>query len=202
MGFLGLKTAIQLFGALRTALPIAVFLGAAALYENVGGTLGHGAPFAEETVTGIALLGCMFFPFGTYFMVDGFRSLLRARDAVFWPVFPGEILSSSIAQTIVYGLVCYAPEVSYRYDVNGQHLESDAIQVTEARYFSEPAARAIADQYPVGAKINIRVDPQDVTDGILEAGSDAARRRIVFGLVTLILPFAVSPVLAGYNAFV
>lgn len=202
MGSVYLRTAIQLFAVLRIVLPIFVFLGAAMLFNNVGGTLGHGAPFSEELVTGIALIGCIFFPLGTYFVVDGLRGLLRARDAMSWPVFPGEVLSSGIAQTITYGLVWHSPQISYRYDVNGQHLESDAVQVTDARYLSERTARATADRYPVGTKIKVRVDPEDVTDGILETGSNAARRRIVFGLVTLVAPFAVSPVLGWYNTLV
>jgi hypothetical protein len=202
MAFVALRTAIQLFAALRMVLPIAVFLAAASLYQNVGGTLGHGAPFSEEVVTGFALLGCMFFPLGTYFVIDGMRSLLRAREAMSWPVFPGEVLASGTVQTVTYALVFYAPQISYRYDVNGQHLESDAVQVTEARYFSKRTAQAIADRYPVGAKVNVHVDPQDVTDGVLETGSDAPRRRIALGFVALLAPFALSPTFAWYNTLV
>jgi Protein of unknown function (DUF3592) len=202
MGSIGLRTAIQLLKALRIIAPIIVFLGAAELSNDIGGTLGHGAPFSEEVVTGTALLGCMFFPFGTYLIVDGLRSLLRGRDAVSWPVFAGEVLSSEIEQTVTYALVLYSPRISYRYDVNGQHLEGDTIQVTDTKYLSERAAQAKTARYPVGAKVEVHVNPEDVVDGVLETGSDAARRRVVLGFVTFFAPFALGLLFAWYNTLV
>src|SRR5262249_37900167 len=154
-----LRTAIQFLAFLRIALPILVFLGAAELSNDVGGTLGQGAPFREEVVTGIALLGCILFPFGTYFILDGIRGGLRAREAASWPVFSGKVLSNKIERTVTYGMVFYSPLVTYRYDVNGQQLESDAIEITNARFVSEQAARAVIDRYPVGATIAARVNP-------------------------------------------
>ncbi|MBI3705106.1 MAG: DUF3592 domain-containing protein [Rhizobiales bacterium] len=185
---IGIQAAIQLLRVLRIGVPIAVLLGAAALYDIVPKS-GTSAPGIWD---GIALLGVMLWPLGGYVIVEGLLNWLQTRAAVSWPVFSGTVLSSEVGVSYSYAGPMYAPEVNYRYDVHGQHLENDDIQSVSVRYLSASAAKAIADKYPVGAKVKVRVDPRDVTRSVLELGDNAARRRVVIGLLTL-----AAPVLAG-----
>ncbi len=192
----GLQAAIAVLKVLRIGVPIAVFLGAAALYDLVPKS-GSSTP---GILDGITLLGVMLWPFGSYFIVDGFLNWARARAAASWPVFSGEVLSSSVGESYSYAGPMFVPEVNYRYDVHGQHLENDDIQMASVRYFSASVAKAIAGKYPVGAKVKVWVDPQDVTRSVLEHGDSAARRRIVIGFVTLLAPFAMGTLFSWLNS--
>jgi hypothetical protein len=64
-------------------------------------------------------------------------------------------------------------------------------------YRSEVAARAVAQKHPIGDKIKVRVDRDDVMTTVLEPGTGSARRRMIIGLMTLAAPVVVGALLTS-----
>lgn len=173
-----MQALIAVLKVLRIGMAIAAFLGAGAFYDL--------APLTQRC-----------FPISAYYLLDGCVHWARALASESWPVVSGEVLSSGVEWTISYAGKFYFPKLSYRYDVKGHALENDAVETTEAGYRSEAAARAVARKYPVGAKIKVRVDPDDVMTTVLQPGTDSARRRMIIGLTTLAAPVVVGALLSS-----
>lgn len=68
-------------------------------------------------------------------------------------------------------------EIAYVYEYAGQHHESRAITPDPAAYQSmdEAKAEALAERYPVGAKVTALVNPDNPSEAALEAAPSATR---------------------------
>ncbi len=127
--------------------------------------------------------------------------LLRARIAAGWPTAKGTVLSSGVGTSYAsYGAFFYAPRVSYRYEVGGVAFEGSSIQSTRAAYASEQQALAISARFPASAEVIVHYDPQDPSAAMLDLGNDAARRRIVIGLVAFCAPVVVAGLITWLNS--
>jgi hypothetical protein len=185
-----IETAIvEILSYLPILGPMAAFAASIAFFSStVGGPAMWTMPM-DAYLPSIAAYGLLAFPFGTYFLMDGVYRLVRARAARSWPQTAGEILSSEVSPTGLPYMRFYMPLVSFRYVVDGNSYEGDAIETARAAYGSESEAVDIAARYPVGTKVQVHYDPQS-RFAVLEVGEGAACRRIWFGLIFLLIPLA------------
>jgi hypothetical protein len=153
---------------------------------------------AAEWLGFVAAVGITTFPFGAYMIVDGWLALRRASAAVRWPHAKGKIESSEVRQSL--GSAYYAPEVTYRYTVDDTDFIGETIQSTRIG-FSETEAREIAGQYPVGAEVEVRYDPQCPSSCMLELGPGAGRGRIFVAAVCLAAPVVFATLAVWHNSY-
>jgi hypothetical protein len=84
------------------------------------------------------------------------------------------------------------PIVRYRYRVGGQDLEGDQIMIGGQPMMTRVLAGRLVARYPVGAHVDVHVDPNDPKNALLEPGQQrnvAAQLvfTIVFGFIAAIL---------------
>ena len=103
-------------------------------------------------------------------LVWGVRFIRRARASLDWPVVAGTITESRVLRQgntrsprVSYGYVAAArPQVGYRLWVGPRSISA-----------SDPWADRVAARYPVGAAVQVAVDPNDPAYAVLEAGPRA-----------------------------
>lgn len=110
-----------------------------------------------------------------------------------WPSCPGVIIESRVcANRELNGMPGWQPVIRYRYSIAGEVVDSDADEwrAGDFRYYTRRAAQCLADRYPVGAKVEVRYDPQSlpVEAGggrvtVLRPGWDAAMTFVVMVMV-------------------
>jgi Protein of unknown function (DUF3592) len=84
------------------------------------------------------------------------------------------------------------PIIRYRYRTGGQDFEGDRIAVGGQPMMTRVLAGKLIARYPVGARVDVHVDPNDPKNALLEPaqqGNLAARLAftIVFGLIAAVL---------------
>ncbi|MGY0569778.1 DUF3592 domain-containing protein [Bradyrhizobium sp. RDM12] len=84
------------------------------------------------------------------------------------------------------------PIIRYRYQVGGQELEGDKVFVGGISVTTGVLAEKLAGRYPVGAHVDVHVDPKHPTEALLEpaAAQNVAALvafTIVFGLIAATL---------------
>jgi len=180
------------------------FAAFAASVAFASGTVGGPSMWTrglDSYLPAIAASGVLLFPFGTYFLMDGVYRSVQARAAKSWTQTTGEILSSEVAPSGIYGR-WYTPMVSFRYLAGDFTYEGDDIQTARAAYASESAAADIAARYPAGSKVPVHYDPQEPEFAVLDISDSAARRRIRIGIAFLLAPVAIGVAIVLHNRMV
>ena len=148
-----------------------------------------GCRFSLEAATGVwiyalmALLGAV----GLFF--SG-RDLVRSRSSNSWPTTQGEVVYSSLEQSMSTDSdgdrsVTYGAKIVYNYQVDGQQLTGDRRVFSESRSSSARRAQEIANRYPVGATVTVYYDPNNPQVCVLEPGTGFG--GIIVPLITLAL---------------
>lgn len=76
------------------------------------------------------------------------------------------------------------PIIRYRYQAGGQELESDKIFVGGAAIMTRVLAAKLAGRYPVGAHVDVYVDPKQPTEALLEpAAAQNVAALVAFAIV-------------------
>jgi hypothetical protein len=167
---------------LRYAALVAALIGAGLVWRS--GSTGQWSPMVAEWLGFVGAMGVPVFPLAAYFIADGLLAMRRASAAVDWPHVSGTIESSEVRRS---GRGLYAPHVSYSYDAEGTHFTSNAIQATRMSRSKTEAGEIVA-RYPVGAKVDVRYDPQCPWSSMLELGNDAARGRMILAGIMCAAP--------------
>ncbi|HEY0053535.1 MAG TPA: DUF3592 domain-containing protein [Caulobacteraceae bacterium] len=125
------------------------------------------------------------------------RAAKKASSSAGWPTAPGTIQASVVrenvetdadnnAETIFYS------EVAYTYEVAGKVYTSTRIGYGASIRFQEAApARAVCDRYPQGAAVQVRYDPANPAESVLESKKPSARTAIIFTVVVVVLTLIV-----------
>src|SRR6202166_4581529 len=126
-------------------------------------------------------------------------NLLRMRTQVQaarnWDQVEGVITVSKVEQPSEHvsdDLNDASPIVRYRYRVGGQDLESDRIAIGGQPMMTRVLAGKLVGRYPVGARVDVHIDPNDPKSALLEPAQQANLTAllaftIVFGFIAAIL---------------
>jgi uncharacterized integral membrane protein len=143
--------------------------------------------------TQIAAGACLLIFGAMLFNLFRMRSQLRAAKN--WDKVEGVITVSRVDQPPAHvsdDLNDASPIVRYRYRAGGQDLESDRIAIGGQPMLTRVLAGKLVARYPVGARVDVHVDPRDPKDVLLEPAQKGSLTAllaftIVFGLIAAIL---------------
>ncbi|HEY2137953.1 MAG TPA: DUF3592 domain-containing protein [Xanthobacteraceae bacterium] len=132
-----------------------------------------------------------------YSVVRASRRLSASRN---WPVVPGEVVASEVDVPPVHDsddTADCSPRIRYRYRVGDQDFESDCVKPGGTAMAQRQFAEELVARYPVGARVDVTIDPRAPKDAVLEpANTDNMVAQIAF----LIVFAAVAAVLAAHAA--
>ena len=143
--------------------------------------------------TQIAAGVCLLIFAGMLFNLFRTRSQMQAAGE--WDKVEGVITVSMVDQPAAHvsdDLNDATPIIRYRYRTGGQDFEGDRIAVGGQPIMTRVLAGKLIARYPVGARVDVHVDPNDPKNALLEPaqqGNLAARLAftIVFGLIAAVL---------------
>lgn len=126
----------------------------------------------------------------------------RLKTAESWSKIEGEIVASEVDQPASHvsdDLNDATPIIRYRYRVGGKDFQGDQIRIGGHPLTTRILAMRLTARYPVGARVDVNVDPDDPARSVLEpptAGSLVAQSAItvVFCVIAAVL---VAHALAG-----
>lgn len=132
----------------------------------------------------MALLSAVFF-FGEV------SSRVHASHVNTWPIIRGRVTYSAPENDCDKGLH-YSPKILYSYDFNGRSFGGKQVQYKFFRCGSEEAITAFTGKYPVGASLDVRVNPASPEDAVAivdkEQGQDSVPLAVwIAGFCALIL---------------
>ncbi|MEC9477195.1 MAG: DUF3592 domain-containing protein [Planctomycetota bacterium] len=104
-----------------------------------------------------------------------FEEANEAKDAVNWPTTSGEVVETKVTSHTSSGSgnrksrTSYTALVLYRYNVDGQTLENDVVQVMTS-HDTHPEAKEVTDQYPVGSEVTVFYKMEEPNTSVLVPG--------------------------------
>ena len=124
-----------------------------------------------------------------------FRMRSRMRAAGNWDKIEGVITVSKVDQPPTHvsdDLDDATPIIHYRYRAGGHEIEGDQIRVGGAPLTTRVLALRMVARYPVGARVDVHVDPNDPKNALLEPDNQGNLAgliafTIVFGLIAAVL---------------
>jgi hypothetical protein len=124
-----------------------------------------------------------------------FRMRGKMRAASTWSKVEGVIIASMVQQPpshLFDDLNDATPLIRYRYRAGGQDLESDQVRIGGQPISTRVLAARQVARYPVGARVDVYVDPKDSKNVLLEPGEPGNlvaqfAFTIVFGLIAAVL---------------
>ena len=125
---------------------------------------------------GLIMLGLLWI---AGFIIAHHRAVARAAAAEGWPSVPGEVVASRIgaeesADSEGGTTTWYMPVLRYRYAVDGRELEGRRLRFGSVRTADLKRAEAWLAPYPAGARVEVRYDPADPAEAVLETRPPAA----------------------------
>jgi hypothetical protein len=143
--------------------------------------------------TQIAAGVCLLIFAGQIFNLLRMRSQMRAAES--WSKTEGVITVSKVNQPpshVSDDLNDASPIIRYRYNAGGKDLESDRIMAGGQPLTTRVLAIRQVARYPVGARVDVYVDPHDSSNVLLEPGTKnnlaaLLAVAIVFGAIAAIL---------------
>jgi hypothetical protein len=130
---------------------------------------------------------------GLLFNVLRMRSQMQAASR--WDRIEGVITVSRVDQPPTHisdDLNDATPVIRYRYRVGGQELESDQVRIGGVALTTRVLAGGLVARYPVGARVDVHIDPNDPKNALLEPDQQGNLTAlivfaIVFGFIAAIL---------------
>lgn len=107
---------------------------------------------------------------GAVMAVRAHRLISLHQRVLTWPSVPGVVVRSELREKIDSEGTSYRVELVCTYSAGGQRCTTT--RHTEGMSLSQPeqSARTLVAAFPVGRTVEIRVNPQDVADGVLITG--------------------------------
>ncbi len=110
---------------------------------------------------------------------------LNAHKSKSWPTTEGTIYSSEVT-----GSSRYVPKIKYNYYVDTTEYSSERIRLKDmAQYKKQQDAQAVANKFPVDAKVKVYYNPTKADEAILEPGVKGEHIfMLLIGLIIFIAP--------------
>ena len=107
---------------------------------------------------------------GAVMAVRAHRLISLHQRVLAWPSVPGVVVRSKLREKTDGEGTSYRAELACTYSAGGQRCTTT--RHTEGMSFSQPeqSARALVAAFPAGRTVEIRVNPQDVAEGVLVTG--------------------------------
>jgi Protein of unknown function (DUF3592) len=123
------------------------------------------------------------------------RMRRQLQSAKSWNRVEGVIIASEVEQPPAHvsdDLNDATPVIRYRYRADGQELESDRIRIGGQPLTTRVLAAKQIAGYPVGARVDVYVDPKDSKNALLEPGQQGnlvaqLAFTITFGFIAAVL---------------
>jgi hypothetical protein len=139
------------------------------------------------------LFGAMFFGMGALFCwIMGVSPLLQALDSREWAETACIIDSSAVKRHHSSDGTTYSVAISYTYQVQGRHYQSDRYNFSSASSSGHRSKAAVVARYPVGSEQVCWFDPEDPSRAVLS--------RDIPSIVYFIFPFTSIFMLIGLIA--
>jgi len=95
--------------------------------------------------------------------------LLRWQDAASWQPVPGEIVSGEIVSAnAAHGGRTVRPHFTWTYEAGGSPRKGEGYGIARVTTSDRASVEATLAKYPVGARVEVLVNPADPDDSILE----------------------------------
>ena len=130
--------------------------------------------------------GCLLYGFGGVFILGGLAFLvgtswfaLRLEASRTWPRVPAQVVSSELGFRVDSDNDRFVdPVVTYRYEIEGKTYTGDRVS-----FGSGDAAwsQSRVNAYPAERTIDVRVNPNDPTDAVIEPGGRGWERFLPLG---------------------
>ena len=129
----------------------------------------------------------IFFLSGVALLFYGVGLVRDARACARWPTVQGRVLSAE-AQVVnrQKDKSTYAPNVSYRYEVDGKEYESSRLTIVPRNYSSRQWVNEILASYPVGGTVRVFYDPKDPGNCLLVTATTGSEWAYPIGGVLMI----------------
>jgi hypothetical protein len=114
----------------------------------------------------------------------------RRQTGQAWPTVPGTVLESTLERHGISG-DRYAAVVRYRYRVGEKDYTSNRIRAGGRQVVPRASAQALADKYPLGARVRVHHDPERPAHAVLEPGRDANMAIMIAVLILFVVIEAV-----------
>lgn len=111
------------------------------------------------------------------------RGYSRAKETRDWPKVPAVVMVSQVGERQLGREVPkeYTHELIYEYRVEGEFHRSERLKRRENPYFKDKGkVEPYVEQFPVGAKVEAFVNPEDPKEAVLEHETKAPGYTIWF----------------------
>jgi len=140
----------------------------------------------------IAGLGGIVFIIGAVLAVLGLTSRRKADASQKWPVVGGRVITASLLEHSSsdpddsISSVMYEPAVEYEYPVGGETLVGRRVAFGANRFDRGRAQRTL-DRYPPGSLVNVRYNPENPREAVLETAAAGGNVLMIVGIVFSVL---------------
>ena len=140
----------------------------------------------------MVIVGIIFIFLGLVFLVVSILQMRKAKAAEAWPITPGIVLASGLAERRSHNskthrtTVTYEPQVEYEYSLMGQKYTGKRIAFGYASYDYGTASGKIAP-YPQGAGVQVHYDPADPLKAVLETKAAGGVGLIILAAILIIM---------------
>lgn len=140
------------------------------------------------------IFGGIFLLVGLILVFVAISQRKKAQAAEAWPVAPGLILSSGLANHNSYdsdsgSTTNYEPQVQYQYTIMGQPYTGNQLSFGTAQYDYNTAAKKIAP-YPQGTPVTVHYDPSNPVNAVLETKAAAGGILLAIGILFIVIGLA------------
>lgn len=126
----------------------------------------------------------VFIAVGCGIMTFGVRQRAQMRASREWPLTEGVVERIEVKREWQsgskgrHGRWLYSPYVAYAYDVDGVRRVNDRFGIIKSSSSKADAAQRFVEEHPIGSRIDVRYNPADPTDSVLDM-ADAPERSFV-----------------------
>ena len=198
------RARIRLWENLRLMAPIVAFVLPYPIARLLGG-FGPGFQFVDQELSPVeafGILGTMLLPVAAWFyatmrLEQGLAVLSRS-----WPTAPGKIDTSAVSDRRTYrsGRL-WALDVRYLYRVGGVDYTGTRLAFAPRWLGSQYTVDTLARRYAAGSAVDVRYDPDQPAEAVLETDDQLATQRLFAVWVCLLVVAVGVIVLALRRAF-
>lgn len=178
---MGASGRVGLWQSLRLLAPIVAFVlpypiarlsgGFAPGFQMVGQDL--------SPVEAFGILGTMLLPLAAWNYCTMKLEQTRAVLARSWPSVPGRIDTSDVLEKTAYRTGRYAAlDVRYTYRVGGTDYAGERLAFAPRWQSDRYVIASLAKRYTAGATVDVRYDPDQPWESVLETDPQLARQRL------------------------
>jgi Protein of unknown function (DUF3592) len=187
------RAQVTLWKNLRLCIPIIAFVLPYPIARLLGG-FGEGFQFIDHEVSpaeAFGILGTMLLPIAAWAYATMRLEQTLAVLSRSWPTVPGKIDRSDISEKLAYRSGRYwALGVRYTYHVGGVTYVGTRLAFAPRWINRRDTIDNLARRYAVGASVDVRYDPDQPDQAVLETDDQLATQRL-FAVWVCVLVVAV-----------